>query len=107
MGQALIDIDPATAGSTLRAGSGGLGPVTEIEFSEQGVLVGATGGSTSTLVRIDPGSGIESELCTHAVGALNGLEYVQGTLYGSYIRRWNRDPSWSSSGIPSPTAAAR
>jgi hypothetical protein len=84
-GRALIDIDPATGVGTFRADAGFFGSVTEIEFRDDGVLFGATGGGSSSILTIDPASGAETRLGFHVFGAVNGLEFVGGTLYGTYV----------------------
>ena len=57
----------------------------EIEFRDDGVLIGATGGGSNVLISIDPATGVETEWCSHLAGAINGLEFAGGSLYGAYI----------------------
>lgn len=85
VGASLIDIDPMTGAGTLRGALGTLGPVTEIEFRDDGVLFGTTGGGTSNVITIDPETGAETLVGTHPFGAINGLEFVGSTLYGSFF----------------------
>jgi hypothetical protein len=85
VGGALITIDPATGDGTLVGPINDLGPVTEIEFRADGVLFGATGAGTSNIITIDPLTGDETLVGQHGIGAVNGLEFVGGTLYGSYF----------------------
>lgn len=85
VGASLIDVDPATGTGTLRAPLGTLGPVTEIEFRADGVLFGTTGGGSSNVITIDPATGVETLVGMHAFGAVNGLEFAGGTLYGSFF----------------------
>ncbi len=81
----LIDINEATGAGVFRAAQGAFGQVTELEFRSDGLLVGATGGGASRLIEIDPMTGVESLRCTHAFGAINGLEYVGNRLYGTFV----------------------
>ncbi len=85
VGAALITIDPATGDGTLVGAINDLGPVTEIEFRADGVLFGSTGEGASNIITIDPLTGDETLVGQHAFGAVNGLEFVGGTLYGSYF----------------------
>ncbi|MFQ5669002.1 MAG: hypothetical protein ACE5HD_00620 [Acidobacteriota bacterium] len=82
-GASLIDIDPSTGAGTFRGRLGDFGPVTEIEFRDDGALLGAIGEGSGKLVDIDPAMGIETLRCTHDTGSLNGLEFVNGVLYGA------------------------
>lgn len=84
-GDALIDIDPATGLGSFRALQGDFGSVTELEFGAAGNLLGATGGGADRLIDISPATGIEVFRCNHMPGALNGLEYVDGVLYGALV----------------------
>jgi hypothetical protein len=84
-GRTLIDIDPATGAGTLRAPQGALGPVTDIEFRSDGTLFGATGGGASSIITINPSTGQETLVGVHVFGAVNGLEFVGSTLYGTYM----------------------
>lgn len=99
LGASLIQIDPMTGAGTFRGPLNTFGPVTEIDFRDDGVLFGATGGGTSNLITIDPETGIETLVGMHAFGSLNGLEFVGGTLYGAWF-----DPG-SMEGAP-PTGGA-
>lgn len=85
VGGTLIDIEPATAASTVRAGIGSEGPVTEIRFRADGVLFATTGQGTSNLITIDPDTGTETVVGQHDFGAINGLAFIDGTLYGSFF----------------------
>lgn len=84
-GGELLTLDPATGDGTFRCPLGSQGPVTEIEFREDGVLFGTTGGGSSNLIRIDPVGCVESYVGTHDYGSVNGLEFVGATLYGTFF----------------------
>ena len=84
-GNALIEIDPATATADQRASLGAFGPVTEIERRDDGVLFGTTGGGTANLITIDSVTGTEAFVASLPSGAVNGLEFVGSTLYGTHI----------------------
>jgi hypothetical protein len=84
-GRALIDIDPTTGTGTMRASHGAFGPVTELEFRDDGMLFGATGGGSSNIITIDPVTGEETLVGMHTFGAVNGLEFVGAMLYGTFI----------------------
>lgn len=84
-GNTLIDIDPDTAASSVRAGIGSEGPVTEIRFRSDGVLFATTGQGTSNLITIDPDTGAETVIGQHDFGAINGLAFIDGTLYGTFF----------------------
>ena len=81
----LIIIDPATGAGTFQADIGSQGPVTEIEFRSDGTLFATTGQGSSNVITIDPVSGTETLIGMHAFGAVNGLEFIGNTLYGSYF----------------------
>jgi hypothetical protein len=81
----LVLIDPSTGASTFLADIGSQGPVTEIEFRADGTLFGATGQGTSNIIIIDPATGGETIVGQHAFGAVNGLEFIGNTLYGSFF----------------------
>ncbi len=81
----LIQIDPATGVAAPLSTPTTGGPVTEIRFRQDGVLFATSGGGDSTLYTIDPISGVASVVGVHDFGAINGLEFVGGTLYGSYF----------------------
>jgi hypothetical protein len=85
LGNSLIDIDPATGTAEFRATIGAFGPVTEIERRDDGVLFGATGGGSSNIITIDPVTGAETLVGMYPFGAVQGLEFVGTTLYGTYI----------------------
>lgn len=91
VGAALIDVDPATGAGTFRGALNSLGPVTEIDFRADGVLFGTTGARTANLITIDPATGAETLVGQHDPGAINGLEFVGDTLYGSYFNSQARD----------------
>jgi len=63
-----------------------LGLATEIEFggSTNRLFAEQTNGGTG-LFTIDPASGAHLGVVHHAYGALNGLEFVGSTLYGTFI----------------------
>ncbi len=84
-GNTLIDIARATGAGTFRFPHGALGPVTEIEFRSDGTLFGSTGGGSSNIITINPITGEESLVGMHVFGAVNALEFVNGTLYGVFI----------------------
>lgn len=82
----LLQLDPLTGAGTLVGFIGFFGPVTEIEFREDGTLFGATGGGTSSIITINVFNGAPSFVGIHEPGAVNGLEFdATGTLYGTYI----------------------
>lgn len=85
VGGSLIEIDPATGAGTFRCPLGSLGPVTEIEFRDDGALFGTTGQGSSNLISIDPDACTETLVGMHPFGSINGLEYVGATLYGSFF----------------------
>lgn len=86
IGGSLIDVDPGTGAGTVIGSLGSFGPVTEIDFRADGVLFGTTGGGSSNLIVIDPATGGETLIGAHDLdGATNGLEFVGGTLYGSFF----------------------
>ncbi len=85
VGASLIDLDPATGAGSFRSGLGAFGPVTEIEYRDDGVLFGSTGQGESSLITIDPETGVETLVGIHDFGSLNGLEFVGDTLYGSFF----------------------
>jgi hypothetical protein len=91
-GAALIGIDPASGAGTFRTPHGAFGPVTEIEFRADGVLFGATREDAGSIITIDIATGLEARMGRLDVGAVTGLEFVDGALYGTYI---------ASSGEPS------
>jgi hypothetical protein len=84
-GQALIDIDVLSGTGKLRMPHGAFGPVSDIAFRNDAVLFGSTGGGTSNIITIDPVSRTESLIGQHISGAVNALEFVGATLYGTYI----------------------
>ena len=87
IGNAIIKISPTSGGGTVFAPSGSFGPVTEVQFSPDGsTLYGTTGGGTSSLITIDLTTGVESLVGVHIPGAINGMEFVDGILYGTH---WN------------------
>lgn len=81
----LINVHPGFGEASFRAPQGAFGPANEIEFRDDGVLFGTTGGGSSNLVRIDPSTGVETLVGRHTLGAIDGLEFVDGTLYGTYV----------------------
>ncbi len=81
----LIEIDPASGAAAPLAAIGNFGRVSDLEFRPDGVLFGSTGGGTQAIVTISPANYSESLYCTHIAGALNGLEFVNGALYATYI----------------------
>ena len=81
-GEALIEIDDATGAGVLRSPHGSLGPVTEIDFREDGTLFGST--ATGRIIRIDPVRSTETLVGEHVFGVVNGLEFVGDTLYGTF-----------------------
>jgi len=86
VGATLITIDPVTGTGTSIGSLGTFGPVTEIEFREDGVLFGSTGQLTSNIIKIDPLNGVESLIGMHQFGATNGLEFdSNNNLLGSYF----------------------
>jgi hypothetical protein len=98
-GRLLISIDPATGAGTLRFPIDSFGPVTEIEFRADGVLFASTGQGSSTIITIDPDTGVETLVGQHAFGAVNGLEFVGDTLYGSFV-------DFAAAGAGGPEGAA-
>ena len=55
----LFIINPENGISTLRFPFGSFDAVLEIEFSDDGVLFGATGDGSSNIITIDPDTGIK------------------------------------------------
>ena len=81
-----ITIDPGTGLGIPLAPHGAFGPVTEITFNPLGtILYGGTGFGSSCLITIDPTTGLETLIGMHQFGALNGLEFVGNTLYGTFF----------------------
>lgn len=81
-----IQIDPATGAGTLIGLATGFGSITEIEFRNDGVLFGTTGGGLSNIITIDLFTGAATLAATHAFGAINGLEFdAAGNLLGTHI----------------------
>jgi len=79
-------VNPSTGLSIPIAPNSFFGPVTELQFDPTGsFLYGGTGGGASNLISIDPLTGIETLIGTHILGALNGLEFVGNTLYGTFF----------------------
>lgn len=85
LGASLIEIDPLTGAGTFLFPHGAFGGVTEIEYRNDGVLFGSTGGGTSNIITIDYFTGLESLVGTHVFGGVEALEFVGDVLYGSYI----------------------
>jgi len=86
VGATLIIIDPATGTGTSVGSLGTFGPVTEIEFRDDGILFGSTGQLTSNIITIDPLTGTETLIGMHQFGATNGLEFdSDNNLLGSYF----------------------
>ena len=57
VGATLVTIDPVTGAGTASGPHGAFGPVTEIEFRDDGILFGSTGQNTSNIITIDPLTG--------------------------------------------------
>jgi hypothetical protein len=75
-GDSLVLIDPTT-GSTERVASlGSFGPVTEIDFREDGVLFGSTG--DGAIITIDTLTGMQSLIGFDVDGVVPGLEFALG-----------------------------
>jgi hypothetical protein len=91
---ALISIDTATGAGTARFPLTTFGPVTEIEYRSDGVLFGTTGQGTSDVITIDPDTGVQTLVGTHAFGSVNGLEFVGNTLYGSFFAAQDGAPEF-------------
>lgn len=85
LGGTLVNIDPLTGASTLQASVGMFGPVTEIVFRDDGVMFGTTGGGSSNVITIDPETGAESLVGQHPFGAVTGLAFADGILYGAFF----------------------
>jgi hypothetical protein len=86
VGGALIGINPLNGLGSLIGPLNAFGPVTEIQSDPTGTfLYGATGFGTSKLITINPVTAAEALVGTHPYGALNGLEFVENTLYGTFI----------------------
>lgn len=85
--------DPIAGTGDYIAPNGSFGPVTELQFDPTGTfLYGGTGGGFSSLITIDPNTGIETLIGTHTYGALNGLEFVGDVLYGTFFD--GSDTTW-------------
>jgi len=87
----LYAIDPLTAAATFIGG----GPAaTENEFdTETGTLYSEGADGDRRLFTIDQSTGGVLGFVFHPIGALNGLEFVGGTLYGTFIDGPNRPSS--------------
>ena len=82
----LYTIDLNTGAPTLVGSTGVQVPLTEIEYDNNtGRLYGASGGGTSSIEELNPATGASISSTPHVFGALNGLEYVGSTLYGTFI----------------------
>ncbi len=83
----LITLNTTTGMGTLVAPiSNTLGNVTEIEFRNDGVLFGATGGGNAEIVTINPTTGVATLVGIHPFGAVNGLDFdAGGILLGSFL----------------------
>jgi hypothetical protein len=79
----LFSIDTSTGASTLI----GVGPPsTEIEFDQStGILYSEGSDGDTSLSTVNPATGASTGFVTHPYGALNGLEFVGSTLYGTFI----------------------
>ncbi|MDX1701134.1 MAG: hypothetical protein R3250_10975, partial [Melioribacteraceae bacterium] len=78
----LITINTTTGLGTLVAPiTGTAGNVTEIEFRNDIVLFGSTGGGNAEIVTINPTTGVATLVGLHPFGAVNGLDFdAAGTL---------------------------
>jgi len=86
VGATLVTIDPVTGAGTAIGPHGNFGPVTEIEFRDDGILFGSTGQVTGNIITIDPLTGKESLVGMHQIGATNGLEFdSSNNLLGSFF----------------------
>jgi hypothetical protein len=84
--ETLVIIDPQSGNATPVGSTAGPGGITEIEFREDGVLFGSTGGGSSNIVTINIFTGEPTLVGQHTFGAVNGLEFSPGgTLFGTYI----------------------
>ncbi len=82
----LIIIDPSSGSSVLVARIQGGLALTEIEFRQDTVLFGTSGGGASQLMQVDDLTGDTSLVGNHPFGAINGMEFSPGgTLFGTYI----------------------
>jgi hypothetical protein len=81
----LFSVD-VTTGTASFIGAMPFGLATEIEFGglTNRLFAEQTDGGTG-LFTIDPASGAPLGVVNHAFGALNGLEFVGSTLYGTFI----------------------
>ncbi len=62
------------------------GLITEIEFdAKSGRLFGTQGGGASQVFELDPMTGAVLSVMSHRFGAINGLEFINGVLYGTHI----------------------
>ncbi len=79
--------NPADLSGTVLGQNDTFGPVSEIQFDPTGTfLYGTTGGGTSNLITIDPGTGVVSLIGSFSPpGRIQGLEFVGNTLYGTYF----------------------
>ncbi|MCB0688656.1 MAG: T9SS type A sorting domain-containing protein [Saprospiraceae bacterium] len=60
--------------------------MTEIEYNfKTKKLYGSTGMGISVLYELDPETGSVLSSVPHKLGAINGLEFIHGKLYGTYI----------------------
>ena len=86
VGGTLVTIDPVTGTATTIGSLGVFGPVTEIEFRDDGVLFASTGQLTSNIITIDPLTATETLVGMHQFGATNGMDFDStGNLLGSYF----------------------
>jgi hypothetical protein len=83
----LLSIDQETESSEFRFPLGKFGPVADIEFRDDGVLFGATGGESGSIITIDVNSGVETLVGTLQSGAVVALEFGGDpvSLYGIYL----------------------
>ncbi len=83
VGGTLIDVNPSNFSGFPRFPAGAYGPITEIEFRDDGTLFATVGQGASLVLTIDPNTGVERIIGPHTFDAINGLEFVNGTLYGT------------------------
>ena len=84
-GAMLVNLHPGSGIGVPLYPHGAYGPVTEIEYRDDGVLFGSTGGGFPNIITINIHTGVEFLVGTHVLGAVNGLEFVGNVLYGTFI----------------------
>lgn len=82
----LLKVDENTGAATPVMPINTYGPVTEVETSADGTIWATTGGGSSNLLQINPITQDIYLVGSHPFGALNGLEFISGSLYGAFYQ---------------------